>query len=155
LLLAFASTVIICFGRCRDRWPLFSFQDIYMFLNGPSSTRRATVLSVILLSRAVICCWPSSAQLFLVSGPVGTHNHIFVFFPRHLIVLKRDSSSIKGGVSLCGHYSERSISLLPALATYRLSSLSNAYLHKWRTSWEPSIHRQHYTHLREGQSAEQ
>jgi hypothetical protein len=29
-------------------------------------------------SRAIICCWPSPAQSILVSGPVGTHDHIFV-----------------------------------------------------------------------------
>jgi hypothetical protein len=89
-LLAFASTVISRLGPRPNRWPYFSFQDIYVFWNGPSSTRRAVVLTVIILSRAVICCWPSSAQLFLVSGPVGTHDCIFVSFPRYLRVLKRD-----------------------------------------------------------------
>jgi hypothetical protein len=29
-------------------------------------------------NRAVNCCWPSPAQLFLVSGPVGTHGQTFV-----------------------------------------------------------------------------
>jgi hypothetical protein len=29
-------------------------------------------------SSPVNCCWPSPAQSFLVSGPVGTHDHIFV-----------------------------------------------------------------------------
>jgi hypothetical protein len=31
-----------------------------------------------ILSIAVNCCWPSPALLFLVLGPVGTHDQIFV-----------------------------------------------------------------------------
>jgi hypothetical protein len=29
-------------------------------------------------NRTLICCWPSPAQPFFVSGPAGTHDHIFV-----------------------------------------------------------------------------
>jgi hypothetical protein len=30
------------------------------------------------LSSPVYCCWPSPAESFLISGPDGTQNHIFV-----------------------------------------------------------------------------
>jgi hypothetical protein len=33
-------------------------------------------------SRAVICCWPWPEQSFLVSGPVGTRDQVFVCFDR-------------------------------------------------------------------------
>jgi hypothetical protein len=38
--------------------------------------------------RTVICCWPSPAQPFLVSGPVGTHGHILVRSKTTYVVLK-------------------------------------------------------------------
>jgi hypothetical protein len=61
-----------------------------------------------LLSRALICCWPSPAQLFLVSGPVGAHNH---FFKTTYIFFK------------CGRlFDERKGLLLPANASHLMCS---------------------------------
>jgi hypothetical protein len=51
-------------------------------------------------SRAVICCWPSPAQSFLVSGPYGTHYHIFVLSKFICVFRNGAYSSTTGRVGL-------------------------------------------------------
>jgi hypothetical protein len=64
-------------------------QFIWNFFQGTSHLQEATdteekshvfneTSGTAIQSGTVICCWPSPAQSFLVSGPVGTHDHISV-----------------------------------------------------------------------------
>jgi hypothetical protein len=54
------------FRPSRDPWPYFSFSRPWL--------GSETGLGLVMQCSEVICCWPSPAQLFLVSGPVGTHD---------------------------------------------------------------------------------
>jgi hypothetical protein len=82
------SRCVLDFWPRRDPWPkLFSFPDHLCVRKwglpfdegrGPTTTadyRRRTPWPD---CPAVIYCWPSPAQSFLVSGPVGTRNQMFV-----------------------------------------------------------------------------
>lgn len=60
------------------------------------SHKRVVTHRGIWTSSSVNRCWPSAAKLFLVSGPIGTHNHIFIL-SRILNVLKRGLLLEQGG----------------------------------------------------------
>jgi hypothetical protein len=71
LLLAFASTVIFGSGSYTVR----AEQSLVVGLRQHSHFWFRVLYSA---SRVVICGWSSPAQSFSVSGPVGTHDHIFI-----------------------------------------------------------------------------
>jgi hypothetical protein len=63
------------------------------------STHNLTVFPNWLISKqAVAYCWHSPAWLFLVSGPIGTHDYIFVLIYNPYGIRRWTSSSVRGGV---------------------------------------------------------
>jgi hypothetical protein len=63
-----------------------------------ASSKKSALLSIALYSIAVDCCWPSLAQSFLVLGPVGTYDQIFVHSKNIYMFENRSSSSARGGL---------------------------------------------------------
>jgi hypothetical protein len=69
--------LILGFSSRRDPWPrICSLLDIYAFRSGASSSTRWGVghrktATFVALDWLLNCCWPSSAQWFLVPSPTG------------------------------------------------------------------------------------
>jgi hypothetical protein len=63
-------------------------------------TLRSTISRSVASKQAVAYCWHSPAWLFLVPGPIGTHDHIFVLIYNPYRIRRWASSSVRGGVGL-------------------------------------------------------
>jgi hypothetical protein len=120
LLLAFASTVILVLGPVGTHDHIFVLTKIFMCFETRHSLRREEGGPC--LSRAVICCWPSLAQSFLVLGPVGTHDHIFVltkifvcFETRHSLRREQGGPCLSRAVICCSDWLKLSTCLYMVL----------------------------------------
>jgi hypothetical protein len=98
-------------------------------------------MQIVKQSRAAISFWPSPAHSFLVSGPVGTHDHIIHFLFQRLLIcfemwspvrLQGESDTVISrkteGHSFGDHLSSESVRVTPSSVTEASTMLCSVSL---------------------------